>query len=76
MKTLLGILEEYGEQLSEELENYFEDNELELRFVLNEEGVRQINLYRRKIELEPVDLFENPRSDTGFDFKIDWKGIK
>ena len=70
MKTLQAILNEYGEQLYEEISELFENetDEIELRFQFDAERFIDVQAFRKSVE--EIDLNETPE----FSFKLE--GLK
>lgn len=71
MKTLQAILNEYGEQLYEEIEDLFENetDEIELRFQFDAEGFIDVQAFRKSVE--EIDLNDDKPE---FSFKLE--GLK
>lgn len=72
MKTLQAILNEYGEQIFEEIEDLFEDEtaQVELRFYFDEDGFVNVQAFHKKIVETEVNLDEKP------EFVLKLEGIK
>ena len=71
MKTMQAILNEYGEQLYEEISELFENetDEIELRFQFDAEGFIDVQAFRKSVE--EIDLNDDKPE---FSFKLE--GLK